>query len=415
MQTPPDSPSSANDETPAADELATRLRQQQAVAEFGRFALSSPPLSELLAEAARHAAEGLGAPLSKVLEHLPNEDALLVRAGVGWREGVVGAARLRTDTASPAGFALRTGQPVVSDHGAGEARFRTPALVSEHGARRSVNVVVRGAGEPFGVLEADTRDTRDFSVYDVAFLQALAHTLGLAVDRERERTEREALLAEKELLVQEAHHRVKNGLQMVQSVLSLQARAEADPKVRGRLEQTAQRVRTIAAVHERLYRAADEAAGEGQAGLVEVSSYLELLTADLRAALAARSPGPGAGRKLLLEADAAAWPAAEVAALGLVLTELVTNAFKHGRGRVAVAFRHPSTGDSPATLAVGDEGPGPPEGFDPAAPTVGGLGMRLVMRLLRARRGRLEVVRGSGGTRFVAVFPGTHGRHRSPG
>jgi two-component system, sensor histidine kinase PdtaS len=206
--------------TNLATDLDERLRQQRAVAEFSRFALAAPSISDLLDEAARHAADGLGAPLSKVLEYLPAEDVLLVRAGVGWRDGIVGTARLGTDTASPAGYALKTGRPVLSNHLAAEARFRSPALLAEHGVRRAINVVVRGEGEPFGVLEADRRDPGEFSGQDIGFLQCLANTLGLAIDRERERAAREVLLVEKEMLVQEAHHRVKNSLQLVQAVTS---------------------------------------------------------------------------------------------------------------------------------------------------------------------------------------------------
>src|SRR6476659_2092052 len=169
--------------------LRSRLRQQRLVADFGTEALRAAGFDDLLQQAARIAAEGLGADFAKVLEYLPREDALLIRAGVGWREGVVGVIKLGADTASPAGFALKTGEPVISNHLAGEERFRTPQVMAEHGVRRAVNVIVRdeGDGPAFGVLEADTREAKEsFSPDDVAFLQALANTLGLAIDRERD-------------------------------------------------------------------------------------------------------------------------------------------------------------------------------------------------------------------------------------
>jgi len=408
-----DAPKAALAVTNVATELDERLRQQSAVAEFSRVALAAPSIAELLDEAARHAADGLGAPLSKVLEYLPAEDVLLVRAGVGWRDGVVGAARLGTDTASPAGYALKTGRPVLSNHLAAESRFRTPALIAEHGVRRAINVVVSGEGKPFGVLEADSRDPGEFSEQDIAFLQSLANTLGLAIDRERERAAREVLLAEKEMLVQEAHHRVKNSLQLIQAVLSLQARAETAPSARRRLEETAQRVRTIAAVHERLYRAVDEAipASTIVSGTVQVLPYLEALVADLCTMLGAEAHE----RSITLDADEAAWSVADVPPLGLVLTELVTNAIKHGQGRVSVEFRQLSSDLGSATLIVADEGPGPAKGFDPQASR--GLGMRLIVRLLRGRNGRLVVENDKNGSYFVAVFGlggQTIGRSRRP-
>src|SRR5215210_7582959 len=97
-------------------ELRVRVRQGELIGEFSRLALSGADPDALLGAAARLAAEGLGAPLAKVLQHEPEGDTLLVRAGVGWRPGVVGHARLGTDLESPAGYALKTGAAVISNH-----------------------------------------------------------------------------------------------------------------------------------------------------------------------------------------------------------------------------------------------------------------------------------------------------------
>lgn len=195
--------SEAAEPSPVA-EIERRLAQQALVAAFGRFALGCRDLDALLHEACRIAAEGLGVGFAKALERRPGEP-LLVRAGIGWRPGVVGHARVGADLESPAGYALRTGEPVISNHLEEERRFRTPALMAEHGVRRAINVVVRGAGEPFGVLEADSRDPGAFSPNDIHFLEALAHTLGVAIDRERASAESERLNAA--LLEADAHHR----------------------------------------------------------------------------------------------------------------------------------------------------------------------------------------------------------------
>jgi len=358
-------------------DLDARLRQQQHVVALGDLALRGGALADLLTEAARLAADGLGTPLAKVLEFLPSENCLLLRAGVGWREGVVGVVKFATDTASPAGYALRTGAPVISNHLAAEDRFRTPALLAEHGVRRAMNVVIAGQGLPFGVLEADSRDPGDFHADDVAFLQSLAHTLGHALDRERDRQRLEALLAEKELLMQEVHHRVRNSLQIVQSVLSLQSRTPGDPS--DMLLQAGRRVATIAAVHDRLYR-------DGAGLEVRLHEYLVGLVDDLHESLGVAA----AGRALTLDADAvdeATWPASDVAPLGIILAELVTNALKHGSGAIKVRFV--AAADGPPRLVVTDGGPGPPADFDPAASK--GLGMRLVMGMLRSRRGVLRI------------------------
>ena len=92
-----------------------------------------------------------------MLEYIPTENRLLVRAGVGWEPGVVGVVSIGADLASPAGFALKTGRPVISNHLENEERFRTPEILVRHGIRRAMNVILQGDGRPFGVLEVDSR------------------------------------------------------------------------------------------------------------------------------------------------------------------------------------------------------------------------------------------------------------------
>ncbi|WP_407696990.1 PAS domain S-box protein [Skermanella mucosa] len=125
--------------------------------------------------------------LCKVLEWQRSEDRLLVRAGVGWAAGLVGHAIVGADLESPAGFALKTGRPVISNHLAGETRFRTPRLLAEHGVRRAINVVIRdGVPEcPFGVLEVDSPDPGHFEEDDLAFMQGFANLLGVAIERQK--------------------------------------------------------------------------------------------------------------------------------------------------------------------------------------------------------------------------------------
>ena len=369
--------------------LRSRLRQQRLVAAFGTDALRATDFDDLLQEAARAAAEGLGVRFTKVLEYLERDDALLIRAGVGWRDGVVGVIKLGADTASPAGFALKTGEPVISNHLASEQRFRTPEVMAEHGVRRAVNVIVRGEGDgpAFGVLEADSGEANEsFSPDDVAFLQALANPLGLAVDRERDRVTRD-------LLMREVHHRVKNSLQIAQTVLLLQARAPEAQAARPQLEEAAQRVLTIAAVHEHLY-------GGPEVGRVAVVRYLHALVADIQASTGAEAAGRAIRLETTTEHEHAVWDADRATTLGLVATELVTNAIKYGSGEVVLGFA-PGGESSAATLVVEDEGADLSDDFDPALSR--GLGMRLLTALLRG--GGLELNRDTGRTRFIATLP----------
>jgi hypothetical protein len=103
-------------EVPVAAALTQHIRQQEILSELGTSALRGANFDRLLDNAARLAAQGMRAQFSKVLEYLPDENELLVRAGVGWESGVVGGAKIGADLASPAGFALRTGKPVISNN-----------------------------------------------------------------------------------------------------------------------------------------------------------------------------------------------------------------------------------------------------------------------------------------------------------
>ncbi len=129
---------------------------------WGFFACRASEFSELLDRTAQLTADALEADYCKVMQHVPSENRLLVVAGVGWDPGVVGNASVGADLASPAGYALHTGKPVISNHLENEERFRTPELLIEHGIRRAMNVILQGDGTPFGVLEVDSRSEGEF-------------------------------------------------------------------------------------------------------------------------------------------------------------------------------------------------------------------------------------------------------------
>jgi len=96
--------------------LEQRIQQQELLSELGVIALQGASLDQLLADTVRVTAAGLRMQFCKVLEYIPAENRLFVKAGVGWDAGIVGVASVGADLASPAGFALRTGKPVISNH-----------------------------------------------------------------------------------------------------------------------------------------------------------------------------------------------------------------------------------------------------------------------------------------------------------
>ena len=139
---------------------ADRLRKQvSTLAEFGKGALRVDDVGALLQEATRLVSDAIDVDLVKVLELLPDGETMLVRAGVNWAPGVVGHATIPANKGSAAGYALQTGEPVISENVATETRFQIPTLLTQHGVKSTVNVLVRGEDKPFGILEVDFAPT----------------------------------------------------------------------------------------------------------------------------------------------------------------------------------------------------------------------------------------------------------------
>ena len=99
-------------------------------------AMQTRDLQKILQRATELCAIGLQAPFVKVLEYEPDENRLMVRAGVGWAPGTIDAVSLAADIGSPAGYAYQTGASVISNHLEVDTRFRTPRLLADHGVRR---------------------------------------------------------------------------------------------------------------------------------------------------------------------------------------------------------------------------------------------------------------------------------------
>ena len=369
----------------AAAELARRRHQQAITATFARFVLDGPEEAALLHEAARAAAAGLHAPFSKVLQHEPGTDSLLLRAGMGWPAGVVGNTRFGLGADSPAGFAFSTGRSIVSDRIDGDQRFTLPPLLKAHGIIRQLNVVIGGAGAPFGVLEVDDNTPGRFDAADVSFLAALAGSLGLALERARERADHAAMLRARDAAFADLQHRMRNSLQLAHTVLTLQAAEAENEAARDILEHSAQRIITIAVVSERIEQASRQEA-------VELGAYLEALVAAVRDGLA----GLAEGRSVALDAEAGTLPAERAQLLGIIMAELLINALQHGRGAVLVRF---SQAPPAARLEVSAREPA-----DAAMLAATAGGMRIAAALLREHGGALTQQRDALSLRMVAEF-----------
>lgn len=142
-------------------------------------------MDSLMESAVNLVVETLAVEYSKILELLPCGDSLLLRAGVGWREGLVGHTTVDGGVYSQAGHTLHSQGPVIVEDFRLEKRFKAPALLAQHGVRSGVSVIIQGNSLPFGVLGAHTAERRHFSEDDSNFLQSVANVIALAIEREQ--------------------------------------------------------------------------------------------------------------------------------------------------------------------------------------------------------------------------------------
>lgn len=215
-------------------------------------------------------------------------------------------------------------------------------------------------------------------------------------DRLRTQQRLEDALQEKTVLLNEVHHRVKNSLQVITSLLNLQAEHAADSRARAILLESCARVKAMALTHQLLYEHKDFSR-------LDLRDYLDRLVQSIRATY--RASGGRIGLRLNLPPQAVQLDLERTIPCGLLVNELVTNAFKHAfsgkrRGEIVVQLaRHDDGGIS---LEVADDGIGLPSGFDLAA--LPSLGLQLVQLLVDQLHGSLAVER-NGGTRFAIRFP----------
>jgi PAS domain S-box-containing protein len=185
----------------AEELLATRARQQAALASLGQQVLAGADMDTVMQSTVALVAQALDVEYAKVLELLPDDNALLLRSGVGWRDGLVGQATVGIGTESQAGYTLKHDHPVVTSNLRAESRFRGTALLHDHGVASGMTVVIHGRERPYGVLGAHTVRLRTFTEDDIHFLQSVANVLAEAIEQERAEAEVRRLNANLEITV----------------------------------------------------------------------------------------------------------------------------------------------------------------------------------------------------------------------
>ncbi|MCX7973201.1 MAG: PAS domain S-box protein [Candidatus Aminicenantes bacterium] len=254
------------------------------------------------------------------------------------------------------------------------------------------------------VIREETMQTKDgqmviFETIKSPVLAADGSIAGLVgisrniTTRKKTEAELRSLLQEKEILLREIHHRVKNNMQVISSLLNLQAQKLEDPKARQALKECQERIRSMSLVHDKLYQ-------QENFHKIEFSSYLRSLATHLFHAYQIDA----SQIKLHFEVEEVILNLNTAIPCGLIINELVTNALKHAfspeqKGEIIITLKQRQAGEY--LLGVKDNGRGLPLEINLDQPRT--LGLEIVTILVDQIEGHLEV-KVNGGTEFLITF-----------
>ncbi|MDH7511440.1 MAG: histidine kinase dimerization/phosphoacceptor domain -containing protein [Clostridiales bacterium] len=292
-------------------------------------------------------------------------------------------------------YVLRTGRPLLASpevFAELEARGEVESIGAPSIDWLGVPLIINGTTIGVLVVQSYTEGTR-YGKDEMDILKFVSDQVAMAVHRKKSEAQIKASLEEKEVLLREVHHRVKNNMQVISSLLNLQSRLIADPAVLEMFKDSQRRIRSMALVHERLYHSSD-------LSRIEFSHYLRNLATHLFNSCQADS----SRIHLRLDLEEVFLNINTAIPCGLIVNELISNALKHafpeGRsGEVAVELRRVE-GDG-YLLGVRDNGVGVPEGLDFRQTET--LGLQIVVTLVSQVAGELKIDR-QNGTAFTLVF-----------
>src|SRR5262249_32729969 len=174
------------------------------LARLGERALTESDLEKFFNETAATVGEILDVELVKILELVPGDAEMLLRAGIGWKPGVVGSANVSTGRDSQAGYTLASGRPGITGGLATATRLCGQPLLEDHAVVSGIPAPIAGRdGRAYGVLGAHSAKRHRFSDYDVSFIAAVANVIAGAIQRRQ-------LDQRHELMIRELRHRSGN-------------------------------------------------------------------------------------------------------------------------------------------------------------------------------------------------------------
>ncbi len=199
-------------------ELRSRAKQQEALAQLGAHALIEPNLERLLNDAVSTVALTLSVEFVKILELLPGDGGLMLRAGVGWKSDLMGSVLTTTEPNSYAKVTLDSPAPIIVADFATETRFDVPQYLKDHGCVGGMHVTIAGRdGRAYGILGIATTAQRTFAARDASFLTAVGNLLAGAIQRRQ-------LEARHELMIRDMRHRSGNLFSQLLALFSQTAR-----------------------------------------------------------------------------------------------------------------------------------------------------------------------------------------------
>jgi PAS domain S-box-containing protein len=200
------------------EELRSRAKQQEALAQLGERALAETDIERLLTDVVSTVALTLPVEFVKVLELMPGDTDLLLRAGFGWKEGHIGSIVMSKERDDYARFILSASIPVVSAAFDSETRFAIPEYLRTHRCASGMSIIIAGPnGRAYGVLGVCTGHHRNFTAQDTSFLAAVANLIAGVIQRRQ-------LEQRHELMIRELRHRSGNLFSQLLALFSQTAR-----------------------------------------------------------------------------------------------------------------------------------------------------------------------------------------------
>ncbi len=382
--------------SPRINQLEKLRRHVRILVDLSRLAGENIDTTRFLDQAVTLVARAVEIDHVKLLRYRRKTSDFVIEAGVGWKSGVIRAGALSADFSSFPGRTFQTAEAIAFSDVSKAAGFVLSEILKEHRIVSLANVPVMIGGAAWGVLEIDSTIRRDFSTDTMEFLSAAAAIVSFVVQKEHQNRDDLMVSAaaaatdalNRDILLREMQHRVKNNLQLILASISMQKKRHTAAETQVVLDQLTSRIHAVSLAHDQL---ALRQGGQ----VVDLSAYLSALCSSIE-----RQTDEVA---IEVTADEINFSIDRALPLGLILNEAITNSIKHAfgisGGRVNVVLKS-GVGLCEARMTIIDNGRGSDR---PLRST--GSGLKLIEALARQIGGTVTATSSGEGTSIELVFP----------